>query len=125
MIESGTKPLGCLAAFCWLALLCGCSSMEEPATQAVASAESALAAVKGPAATYAPAALRSLESQVAAMKAELLMGDYQSVITAGPKVTAALQDLNDVVRQEEGQVRTAATNAAEQWNSSGTGSVRQ
>ena len=51
-----------LATLSAVALLAACSNMKEPATQAVASAETSLAALKDEASKYGPAALQPVET---------------------------------------------------------------
>lgn len=100
-----------LAALCATALVIGCSNLKEPATQAVAAAESSLAAVKEAAAQYAPGSLRPVESQIASLQDSLAKGDYKAVMAAAPSVTAAIGGLTEAIKA--GQAEIAA--ATEQW----------
>jgi len=87
-----------LAAACALVVAAGCSGMKVPAAQAVASAESSLAVIRGDAAKYAPAALHSVEAQIASLKDNLAKADYKAVMGSVPNVTRAIRDLGNTVR---------------------------
>ncbi|MEJ0087519.1 MAG: hypothetical protein WDO72_17735 [Pseudomonadota bacterium] len=108
------------AAVCAAALAVGCSNLKEPATQAVATAESSLAAVKDAAARYAPEALASVETQVKTLKDDLAAGNYQGVVTAVPGVTAAIGKLGDTVAEKKAALESAIATATGQWNSLGS-----
>ena len=108
-----------LGALCALTLIAGCSNMKEPATQAVASVESSLTAIKGSAEKYAPDALHSVESQIGSLKDSLAKGDYKAVMSAAPTVTAAIGDLGKAVKSKQAEIETAAMLAAENWKSLG------
>jgi len=105
----------------WLTGLCaavliiaGCANLKEPATQAVASAESSLAALKDDAAKYAPDALASVEGEVAALKASLDKKDYKAVMASAPKVTTSITSLKDTVAAKKAEMEAAL---ASQWTS--------
>jgi hypothetical protein len=104
-----------LAALAAVALVAGCSSMKEPASKAVASAETALASIKDDAAKYAPEALQPVESQVAELKANLAKGDYKAVMASAPNVTSAISSLRDTVSAKKAEMEAAVAKAKEQW----------
>jgi uncharacterized phage infection (PIP) family protein YhgE len=104
-----------LAAFAAVVLVTGCSNMKEPANQAVASAETALASIRDDAAKYAPEALQPVETQVADLKANLAKGDYKAVMAAAPNVTSAISSLRDTVSAKKSEMEAAVAQAQEQW----------
>lgn len=103
------------AALIAVALVAGCSNMKEPASKAVASAETALASIKDDAAKYAPDALQPVESQVDALKADLAKGDYKAVMASAPNVTSAISSLRDTVSAKKAEMEGAVAKAMEQW----------
>ena len=105
----------------WLTSLCAavlivaaCANLKEPATQAVATAESSLAALKDEAAKYAPDALASVEAEVASLKESLAKKDYKAVMAAAPNVTKAIAGLKDTIATKKAEMETAL---AAQWTS--------
>jgi hypothetical protein len=108
-----------LGALCALVLLAACSDMKESATQAVSSAETALADIKEAAAEYAPDDFHAVESQIASLKDSLAKSDYKAVIAATPNVTSAINGLASTVKVRQSQIAAAAAQAAEKWKSLG------
>jgi len=106
-----------LTALFALALVAGCSNLKEPATQAVSAAEASLASIRDTAAEYAPDALKSVESQVAALKDNLAKEDYKAVMASAPNVSAAISSLNDTAMAKKAEVQAAVAKATQQWNS--------
>src|SRR5262245_38489203 len=92
-----------IAVLATMALAAGCSGMKESANQAVAAAESALAAIKDDATKYAPEALQAVESQLAGLKTSLAKGDYKAVMASAPNVTSAVSSLNDTVASKKSE----------------------
>ena len=76
-------------------LAVGCANQKEPATQAVASAESALAEVRDQAAQYVPEQLEGVETALAGLKDSLGKGDYKAVLAAAPKLATDVASLKD------------------------------
>jgi hypothetical protein len=95
-------------------VLTACARLKEPATQAVASAESALAAVRDEGARYAPTELQQVEGSIDSMKASLAKGDYKAVMSAAPAVTSQLDALRNAVAQKSAEAGAAAK---QQWDS--------
>jgi predicted nucleic acid-binding Zn-ribbon protein len=91
----------------------GCSSKEEPAKAAVASAETALAQVRDDAARYAPEQLQAVDARVEGLKTSLAREEYKEVLAATPAVRTEVAALHDVVVARQTQV-AAATN---EWES--------
>ena len=96
-----------LATLSAVALLDACSNMKEPATQAVASAETSLAALKDEASKYAPEALQPVETQVASLKDSLAKRDYKAVVSAAPAVTSAIVSLKDVIATKKAELQAS------------------
>ena len=67
-----------------LLVLAACAGQKEPATTAMAAAESALAAVKDDAAKYLPEELHAAEGTLASLKNSLEKGDYKAVMAGAP-----------------------------------------
>jgi hypothetical protein len=101
------------ATLCAAALVAGCSSMKEPATQAISAAESSLATVKEAAAKYAPEALAPVESQLTALKDSLAKGDFKAVMAGAPGLTSAISSLGDTVKAKQAEFEAATG----QWTS--------
>src|SRR5256886_157038 len=74
-------------------LVGGCANQKGPAEQAVAGAETALAAVRDDAQKYVPDQLQAVDSQLAALKDSLAKGDYRAALTGAPTVNSALRAL--------------------------------
>jgi hypothetical protein len=80
--------LACAAAL----LLAACASQVEPARQAIANIESAIAAAPD-AAKYVPEQLAGVQAQLAELKTAFDRKDYQAVLNRAPSVLKAAQDL--------------------------------
>lgn len=94
----------------------GCANQKEPAEKAVASVESAVAAVREEAARYAPEALQGVESTLASVKDKLAKGDYKAVLADSPQLSAAVNSLNETVATKKAEAEAAATAATAEWN---------
>jgi uncharacterized lipoprotein len=112
-----------LGAVCALVVVAGCSSMEQPARQAVATAEASLAAIKEDAVKYAPDTLHSVQAQIASLEDTLATGDYKAVMTALPNVASAIAELGATVKARQAEIEAAAARAANERQSPG-GDVR-
>jgi hypothetical protein len=95
--------------------LVGCMSQKAPAEQAVASAETALAAVRDTAQKYVPDQLQSVEAQLTAMKDSLNKGDYQAVLTAAPAMSSAISGLKDAADAKKADADAALAKAKDAW----------
>ena len=101
-------------------LVVGCASQKAPAEQAVASAESALAAVRDTAQKYAPDQLQVVEGQLAGLKDSLAKGDYKSVLAAAPGISAAIGNLKDSAEAKKAEADAANAKAKDAWTSMGS-----
>lgn len=81
-----------ILAFATAVLLAACASQLEPARQAIANIESAIAAAPD-AGKYVPEQLASVQGQLAELKTAFDKQDYQAVLTRAPGVLKAAQDL--------------------------------
>lgn len=79
-----------------------CSSQQEPATQALNTAETALAAVRDDAARYIPDQLKGAEDTLAHLKDQLAKKDYRAVIAGAPALTATAQKLLEEASSRKG-----------------------
>jgi hypothetical protein len=73
-------------------MLAACTSQVEPARQAIANIESAIAAAPD-AGKYVPEQLAGVQAQLAELKASFDKQDYQAVLNRAPGVLKAAQDL--------------------------------
>ncbi len=85
----------------------GCAGKKEPATNAVQSAETALAEIRMDAVKYAPTELQTAEASLAAQKQRLANEKYQDVIEAQPKFAAEVSSLREIVISKQTQLAAA------------------
>jgi hypothetical protein len=111
--ESMMRLIVCMALATSALLAAGCASKEEPAKQAVASAEAALNQVKPDAQKFAPEQLQAAETDLDAMKEQLARQEYKSVLAAGPKINEELKLLQEAIVSKRTQF-AAATHEWEQ-----------
>lgn len=96
-------------------LAVGCASQKEPATQAIAAAESALGAIKEEAAKYAPEQLATVEQRIGELKASLEKGDYKGILTGVPGLTADIASLKGAAESKKAEVMAALEAAKAAW----------
>jgi hypothetical protein len=107
--------------FTWLlatlaaVLMVGCAMDKGPAEQAVASAETSLAAVRDMAQKYVPDQLQAVETQLGTVKDSLAKGDYKAVLAAAPALTTAISNLKDAAAQKQAEAEAALNKAKEDW----------
>jgi hypothetical protein len=107
--------------FTWLlaalvaVLMVGCAMDKGPAEQAVASAETSLAAVRDMAQKYVPDQLQAVETQLGTVKDTLAKGDYKGVLAAAPALSTAISNLKDAAAQKQAESEAAANKAKEDW----------
>jgi hypothetical protein len=106
--------VGLLCALLAAVVIVGCSK-KEPATQAIAGVESALATVKEEAQKYVPDQLQAVNAQIAAAKDSLAKGDYAAVIASAPTITSAIGDLKTAAAAKKAEVEAALAKAKEAW----------
>jgi hypothetical protein len=96
-------------------LVVGCANQKAPAEQAVAGAETALAAVRDDAQKYVPDQLQAVDAQLAALKDSLTKGDYKSVLTGAPTLNSAISSLKDAAEAKKADAEAALTKAKDAW----------
>jgi hypothetical protein len=94
-------------------LFTGCASDEEPARQALASAEASLAEIRVDAAKYAPEDLQSAEVRLAKAKANLEKEEYKDVLGDATQLSKDAAMLKEVVVSRQ----TQAVAATHEWES--------
>ncbi|MGC1728810.1 MAG: hypothetical protein WA747_05460 [Steroidobacteraceae bacterium] len=109
------KQLTWLLAALTALLMFGCSMDKGPAEQAVASAETSLAAVRDMAQKYVPDQLQAVETQLGTVKDSLAKGDYKAVLAAAPALTTAISNLKDAAAQKQAESEAALNKAKEDW----------
>ena len=109
------KQLTWLLAALAALLMFGCSMDKGPAEQAVASAETSLAAVRDMAQKYVPDQLQAVETQLGTVKDSLAKGDYKAVLAAAPALTTAISSLKDAAAQKQAESEAALNKAKEDW----------
>jgi len=96
-------------------LVVGCANQKGPAEQAVAGAETALAAVRDEAQKYVPDQLQALDAQLAALKDSLAKGDYKAVLTGAPTVNSAIRSLKYAAEAKKADAEIALAKAKDAW----------
>ena len=96
-------------------LVVGCASQKAPAEQAVAGAETALAAARDDAQKYVPDQLQAVDAQLAALKDSLTKGDYKSVLTGAPTLNSAISSLKDAAEAKKADTEAALAKAKDAW----------
>ena len=96
-------------------LVVGCANQKAPAEQAVAGAETALAAVRDDAQKYVPDQLQAVDSQLAALKDSLTKGDYKAVLTGAPTLNSAISSLKDAADAKKADAEAALAKAKDAW----------
>jgi hypothetical protein len=96
-------------------LVVGCANQKAPAEQAVAGAETALAAVRDDGQKYVPDQLQAVDAQLAALKDSLTKGDYKSVLTGAPTLNSAISSLKDAAEAKKVDAEAALAKAKDAW----------
>lgn len=95
-------------------LAAGCANRMEPAREAIADVEAALAAAGSDATKYIPGKVQAVETQIASLKAMFDGQDYKGVLAAAPAALAQAEALAG----EASAARQAAMEAHEaEWGS--------
>ncbi len=112
--------------FVWLlaalltVLIVGCANQKGPAQQAIAGAESALAAVRDTAQKYVPDQLQAVDAQIASAKDAFAKGDYKAVLAAAPAITTAISSLGDAAQAKQADMQAAMSKAKDAWTAVST-----
>ena len=106
--------VGLLCVLLAAVVIVGCSQ-KQPAEQAIAGVESALAPVQEAAQKYMPDQLQAVNAQIAAAKDSLGKGDYAAVIASAPKITSAIGDLKTAAEGKKAEAEAALAKAKQEW----------
>jgi hypothetical protein len=93
----------------------GCNMQKGPAEQAVATAQTALSAVRDEAQKYDPEGLGSVEAQLGQMQDSFQKGDYAGVLAAAPAMNTAISGLKDKATQKKADAEAALAKAKDDW----------
>jgi DNA repair ATPase RecN len=96
-------------------LMTGCMSQKDPASNAVTQAEAAVSDLRVDAAKFAPEELKTTETTLAKMKADLAKKDYKDVIAGVPEFNKEVATLKEVLVGRQTQI-IAATREWETLN---------
>jgi hypothetical protein len=105
-------------------LITACTNSKDPATSAVAQAETAVNELRNDGQTYAPEELKATEATLASMKAKLADEKYSEVIEAVPQFNTQVKSLKEVVVVQQTQM-AAAQNEWESLNAEVPKAVEQ
>ena len=97
-------------------LLAGCANQMEPAKNAIAGIEAAVAAAGPDAAQYVPDQLQAVTSQISDLKMKFDQKDYKGVIAAAPALLAQAQGLAGAAGTAKQAADAAAQAALEALN---------
>ena len=100
-----------LAASAAALLIAACGNQEQPARQALASAEESLSEVRVDAAKYAPEELENAESRLARIKGDLADKEYKDVLGGATQLTKEAATLKELVVSKQ----TQAVAATHEW----------
>lgn len=101
-------------------LLVGCNTQKGPAEQALASAQSALDAVRDDAQKYAPEQLGGVEAKLSDMKGAFQQGNYAGVLAAAPGLTTSIASLKDAAAAKKVEAEQALAKAKDDWGPAST-----
>lgn len=101
-------------------LLVGCNTQKGPAEQALASAQSALDAVRDDAQKYAPEQLGGVEAKLSDMKGAFQQGNYAGVLAAAPGLTTSIASLKDAAAAKKVEAEQALAKAKDEWGPAST-----
>lgn len=101
-------------------LLVGCNTQKGPAEQALASAQSALDAVRDDAQKYAPEQLGGVEAKLSDMKGAFQQGNYAGVLAAAPGLTASIASMKDAAAAKKVEAEQALAKAKDDWGPAST-----
>jgi hypothetical protein len=97
-------------------VLSACGNQQEPARQAIESAEQRIAAIREDAEVYLPEELGQMEASLAAMKANYEKGDYSAVLTAKRVLDTSLANATSTIESQKGDMEAMTAELTNQWN---------
>ena len=95
----------------------GCSQQKQNADKVLDSVEASLAAIRADAEHYAPDGLKSVDAQLALLKASYENNDYNDVIAGTPQLSKAVESLENAVKSGKAQANSALAAAKTEWQS--------
>lgn len=105
-----------VATLAALAVAAGCAGQKEPAENAVASVEAALAEFKDDAVKFAKDQYEAVEAKIADLKAKVEKKEYKEVVVAAPEATKDVTALRETVAAKKTEFEAAVAAATEKWN---------
>jgi hypothetical protein len=96
-------------------LMVACANQKDPAQLAIAAADASLAAVHDIAQKYVPDQLQAVNDQLTGLKDSFAKGDYKSVITGAPSLTAAISSMKDAAEAKKADAEAALAKAKDAW----------
>lgn len=96
-----------MAAAATVLVAAGCASKEEPAAQAVASAEAALTEIRPDAVKYAPQELEAADASLAKLKQKLEKEEFKEVLADAPQLGNQVTLLKETVISKQTQMAAA------------------
>lgn len=105
-----------VATLAALAVAAGCAGQKEPAENAVASVDAALAEFKDDAVKFAKDQYEAVEAKIADLKAKVEKKEYKEVVVATPEVTKDVTALRETVAAKKTEFEAAVAAATEKWN---------
>jgi hypothetical protein len=98
-------------------MLAACGGQQEPAKQAIESAEQRLAAIREDAKVYLPEELGRMEASLAAMKSNYEKGNYSAVLAASRVLNTSLSTATSTIESQRGDMEAMTAELTNQWNS--------
>jgi len=96
--------------------LAACANQKEPAEQAFAKVQAALAEIHADAEKYAAEELKEVDAGVDNMKNNLARKDYGAVVMGAPSVSASIATLKETVAQRKEDAEQMMAAAQTEWN---------
>lgn len=114
------KQLTWLMAAMMAMLIVACANQKGPAEQALASAETAVNAIRDTAQKYVPEQLAAVDAQLASLKDAFSKGDYKAVMAGAPALSTAIGSLKDAAATKASEAEAAMAKAKDAWGAMST-----
>ncbi len=103
------RSFSLLAAVALVATASGCANQKAPAEAAIASAETAFAAIQTEAEKYLPVQAKGISDAIAAAKDAVAKGDHQAALTNAQALPAQITDLTTAVTAKKAELTSMWT----------------